>query len=144
MTVQRILDVKLGSAAHITADATIAELLRSPEFQREAVMIVSSDGNAIEGIVSHRDILRGLKDIGPALLNERVGTLMTTKVLTCAPDDRVAGVMALMMSRHVHHLPVVKAGKLVGMVGTDDLLRLRLDEVQAEAEAMRSYITGGT
>lgn len=142
MTVQRILNVKSGGVAHTDPGVTIAELLRSPDFEREGAIVVSGDGTAIEGIISNRDILRGLKGIGLTLLNERVRTLMTTKVLTCAPEDRVAGVMALMLSRHVHHLPVVKAGKLVGLVGTDDLLRLRLDEVQSEAEAMRSYIVG--
>ncbi len=51
--------------------------------------------------------------------------------------------MALMVSRHVRHLPVLKDGEFVGMVSIHDLLQLRLDEVQSEAEAMRNYITGG-
>ena len=61
-----------------------------------------------------------------------------------APDDRAAGIMALMVSRHVRHLPVVTDGKLVGMVSIHDLLQLRLEEVRSEAEAMQKYITGST
>jgi CBS domain-containing protein len=67
---------------------------------------------------------------------------MTAKVLTCVPTDRVTGIMALMISRQVRHLPVVSDGKLVGMVSVGDLLQLRLEEVLAEAEAMQKYIGG--
>lgn len=68
--------------------------------------------------------------------------LMTARVLTCVPTDRVAGIMALMASRHVRHLPVLADGKLVGMVSVGDLLQLRLEEVLAEADAMQKYIGG--
>ena len=80
--------------------------------------------------------------MGTDLLSKRVRDLMTAKVITCVSDDRAAGIMALMVSRHVRHLPIVKDGKLVGMVSIRDLLQLRLDEVQSEAEAMRNYIAG--
>lgn len=80
--------------------------------------------------------------MGPALLSKPVRDLMTAKVLTCIPTDRVAGIMALMVSRHVRHLPVVADGKLVGMVSVSDLLQLRLAEVLAEADAMQKYIGG--
>ena len=107
------------------------------------VSVKSSDGSTLEGIISERDIVRGLQSIGPHLLNKPVRDLMTAKVLTCTPEDRAAGIMAIMVSRHVRHLPVLKEDKLVGMVSIHDLLQLRLDEVQSEAEAMRNYITGG-
>jgi hypothetical protein len=68
---------------------------------------------------------------------------MTAKVLTCVPTDRAAGIMALMVSRHVQQLPVVTDGKLVGMVSVRDLLQLRLEEVLAEADAMQKYIGVG-
>jgi CBS domain-containing protein len=105
---------------------------------------VSSDGRTIEGIVSERDIVRGLARMGPDLLSRPVRDLMTAKVLTCVRTDRVAGIMALMTSRQVRHLPVVSDGKLVGMVSVGDLLQLRLEEVLAEAEAMQKYIGGST
>ena len=105
-------------------------------------MVVSSDGRMVEGIISERDIVRGLARMSPDLLSRPVRDLMTSKVLTCVPDDRAAGIMALMVSRHVRHLPVVTDGKLVGMVSVHDLLHLRLEEVLSEAEAMRKYIDG--
>ncbi len=143
MTVQRILNAQQNRATtHIAPDAAITQVLQSPEFEDTGALVVSSDGRMVEGIISERDIVRGLRRIGPDLLSRPVRDLMTAKVLTCVPDDRVAGIMALMVSRHVRHLPVVTDGKLVGMVSIHDLLQLRLEEVQSEAEAMRKYITG--
>lgn len=143
MTVQRILDKRPACGiSYIAPDATIAEILQSPGFDGTGALVVSSGGRTIEGIVSERDIVVGLGRMGPAVLNTAVRNLMAVKVLTCVPTDRVAGIMALMITRHVQHLPVVTNGKLVGMVGVRDLLQLRLEEVLAEADAMEKYIAG--
>ena len=143
MTVQRILNTQpRSSTSCVPPDATIAQILQSPGFEATGALVVSSDGRTIEGIVSERDIVRGLARMGPALLSKQVRDLMTTNVLTCVPTDRVAGIMALMVSRHVRHLPVVTDGKLVGMVTVHDVLHLRLEEALSEAEAMRKYIAG--
>ena len=145
MTVQRILNAQpKRSTTHIAPDAAIAQLLQFPEFEDTGALVVSSDGSTVEGIISERDIVRGLRTIGSDLLSKPVRDLMTAKVFTCAPDDRAAGVMALMVARHVRHLPVVMDGKLAGMVSIHDLLQLRLEEVRSEAEAMRKYMTGST
>ncbi len=74
--------------------------------------------------------------------DKRVSDLMTRNVITCVAEDRYAGIMAVMVSRHLRHIPVVKDGKFISMVSVRDLLKLRLDEVQSEADAMRSYIAG--
>ncbi len=143
MTVQRILDAQpKRTTSYIAPDAAIAQVLQSPEFERTGVLVVSGDGGMVEGIISERDIVRGLRTIGPDLLSKPVRDLMTVKVLTCTPDDRAVGVVALMVARHVRHLPVVADGKLVGMVSVHDLLHLRLEEIRSEAEAMQKYITG--
>lgn len=143
MTVQRIVSVQQNrTVAHITPDAPVGEVLQSPAFADTGALVVSSDGRTVEGIISERDIVRGLGRIGPDLLSKPVRDLMTTEVITCALDDRAAGIMAIMVSRHIRHLPVVTDGKLVGMVSIQDLLKLRLEEVQSEADAMRKYITG--
>ena len=143
MTVQRVLNMQpTCSTSCVPPDATIAEALQSPGFEDASALVVSSDGSTVEGIISERDIVRGLARMGPALLSRPVQDLMTAKVLTCVPTDRVAGIMALMISRQVRHLPVVTDGKLIGMVTISDLLQLRLEEVLGEAEAMQKYIGG--
>lgn len=143
MTVQRILDMKHHRAATcIAPDAAISQVLQVFEFEHIGALVVSRDGRMVEGLISERDIVCALRTTGPELLSKPVRDLMTTKVVTCAPGDRAAGIMALMVSRHVRHVPVVTDGILVGMVSVHDLLQLRLEEVQSEADAMRSYICG--
>jgi len=143
VTVQRLLSAQpKRTATCIAPDATIAQLLQFPEFEDTGALVVSSDGRVVEGIISERDIVRGLRTIGPDLLSRTVRDLMTAKVLTCSPDDRAVGVVALMVSRHVRHLPVVADGILVGLVSVHDLLHLRLEEIRSEAEAMQKYISG--
>ena len=144
LTVQRILDSQQGDEPeHISPDAEIADVLNSLAFKDVGALIVSGDGIKVNGIISERDIVRGLQSIGPELLKRRVGDLMTKKVITCVPEDRAAGIMAVMVSRHLRHVPVPKDGRFVSMVSIRDLLQLRLDEVRSEADAMRSYIAGG-
>ena len=146
MTVQRILDIseKALRIAHIAPDATVAQVLDSPEFQEVGAVVVSSDGRTIEGIISEHDIVLGLRRIGSDLSSTPVRELMTAIVVTCAPHDSAAGIIALMVSRHIRHVPVVTEGKLVGMVSVHDVLNLRIKEGQAEAQAMQNYIQGNT
>lgn len=143
MTVQRILNAKNGgSAVSISPDAGIDAALEQLAAENVGALVVSSDGRKVEGIVSERDIVRALHKDGPELLRKQVRDVMTENVITCVAEDRAAGIMALMVSKHMRHIPVVKDGELVTMVSIRDLLQLRLDEVRSEADAMRSYITG--
>ena len=145
MTVQRILDSQQTvERAYISPDAKVRDVLSSLAFRNVGALVVSTDGDTVEGLVSERDIVRGLQKIGAGLLDQPVRELMTEKVVTCVATDRAAGIMAVMVSRHLRHVPVVEDGKFVGMISIRDLLQLRLTEVQSEADAMRSYISGGT
>ena len=140
MTVQRILNSQGGgSAASIVPDAGINDLLAS---ENVGALVVSSDGKSVEGIISERDIVRALRSVGSDLLGKRVRDVMTEDVVTCVAEDRAAGIMAVMVSKHLRHIPVVRSGELVSMVSIRDLLQLRLEEVKSEADAMRGYITG--
>lgn len=144
MTVQSILNTQAQSnTSYIVPSATIADALNSPGFQHAGAVVVSTDGVTIQGILSERDIVRGLKTAGIELLYQPVQDLMTVNVLTCEPGDSAAGIMALMASKHLRHVPVVLEGKLIGMVSVRDLLQLRLQEILAEAQAMEKYIGGG-
>jgi CBS domain-containing protein len=144
MTVQRILNSQQdsGPPAWIAPDAEISAALDTLAAKNVGALVVSSDGRNVEGIVSERDIVRALRRIGNELLDKRVRDIMTSDVVTCVAEDRAAGIMAVMVSKHLRHIPVVKDGSLVSMVSIRDLLQLRLDEVRSEADAMRSYITG--
>ena len=143
MTVQRILDTQQSvQRTHISPDAKIREVLNSLAFRNVGAIVVSSDGDTVEGIISERDIVRGLQKAEAGLLDKPVRELMTEEVVTCVATDRAAGIMAMMVSKHLRHVPVVEGGRFVNMISIRDLLQLRLTEVQSEADAMRSYIAG--
>ena len=145
MTVQRILDTQEGvQRAHIAPDAKIRDVLNSLAFRNVGALVVSTDGDTVEGIISERDIVRGLQSAGTDLLDKPVREVMTEKVITCIATDRAAGIMAVMVSKHLRHIPVLEDGKFVSMISIRDLLQLRLTEVQSEADAMRNYIAGGS
>ena len=144
MTVQRIIDSQESvQRTHISPDAKIRDVLNSLAFRNVGALVVSTDGDTVEGIISERDIVRGLQKSDTDLLDKPVRELMTGEVITCVPTDRAAGIMAVMVSKHLRHVPVLVDGKFVNMISIRDLLQLRLNEVQSEADAMRSYIAGG-
>ncbi len=144
MTVQRIIDSQESvERTHVLPDAKIRDVLNSLAFRNVGAVVVSSDGETVEGIISERDIVRGLQKADAGLLDKPVKELMTEKVVTCVATDRAAGIMAVMVNKHLRHLPVVEGGKFVNMISIRDLLQLRLNEVQSEADAMRSYIANG-
>ncbi len=135
MTVQRILNSKGTAVPTILPDATIVDVIARLEEEDSGALVISSDGKAIEGIISERDVVRGLRKFGTDAMAKKVTELMTEKVITCNDNDRVAGVMAMMDDKKIRHLPVVIHGNLAGMISIRDIIKLRLDEVQAEAEA---------
>ena len=105
-----------------------------------ALVVVSEGGDRILGIVSERDLVRGLVEHGEHLLALPVSRVMTTSVLTCAPDDRVTAVMARMTRHRVRHLPVVEGNKLVGLVSIGDVVKHRIDELELEANTLRETL----
>ena len=104
-------------------------------------LVVTGDEVQLLGIISERDIVHGLVERGRDLLDARVGDLMTVDVLTCAPEDRITKLMARMTERRIRHLPVVDDGALCGIVSIGDVVKNRLDEIAAEASALREYVT---
>lgn len=143
MTVQTLLDAqKNPEKAFVTPDAKVREVLATLALNNVGALIVSPDGEQVAGIVSERDIVRGLQKVGDELLEKPVSGLMTKKVVTCVATDPTARITAIMVSKHMRHMPVVKDGKFVSMLSIRDILQLRLTEVQSEADAMRSYIAG--
>lgn len=137
MKVSDILKTKGSAVKTIEANATMRALAHS--FRKESVgaMLVLDSKGSLEGIISERDLARGIDEFGMDLPQMRVSNLMTRSVVTCAPDDRVAAVANVMTQRRIRHLPVVVEGKVVGLISIGDVLKHRLDEVQLEASVLR-------
>ena len=100
------------------------------------------DDREVVGIMSERDVIYCLRRDGAAILDWTVAKVMTSSVVTVSPDTSMLGALALMTERRIRHLPVVEGGKMVGFISIGDLVKARLDRVEAEAAAMRDYIQG--
>ncbi len=107
-----------------------------------SVLVLAGNGEIL-GILSERDLLHGLANDAGAVLHRRVRDLMTTGVATCQPDDTLHSVMERMTHGRFRHLPVVEGGKLLGIVSIGDVVKNRLAEQAAEAEALKNYIATG-
>ena len=140
MNVETILRNKGNWIATIRPDATIADAVNMLHRERIGAIVVSEDGNSVDGILSERDIVIALAEQAADLLSLTVGRIMTRDVVTCEPGDTVGELMAEMTNRRVRHLPVVADGRLCGIVSIGDLVKNRLDEVEFEAQSLRSFI----
>lgn len=142
MTVERIMKMKGSYVPTAAPEALISDVLESLEIEDTGALVVTADGEHIDGIISRQDIVRGLRQFGAALLRKCVREIMSPNQRTCEATDRVAGIMAVMDERNLVNIPVVEGDRLAGIVNIRDIVKLRLDEVQSEADAMRSYIGG--
>jgi len=98
------------------------------------------DTGGIIGIFSERDVIYCLAKGGEAVLNQPVSAVMTAPAITVSPDTDVLAALALMTRRRIRHLPVAEAGRTIAFISIGDLVKFRIERIEAEAEAMRSYI----
>lgn len=124
-----------------TSEATLAQLSERMREAQIGAMIVCDDGKNVVGIISERDLAYGLAEHRENLHALPVAALMTTKVITCGPDDQMADVAQTMAERRIRHLPVVDGTKLIGIVSMRDVMAHRLAGVQRAAEMMGRAIS---
>lgn len=142
MRVAEILERKGNKTVTIRQTDSVSravEILREHGF---GALVISSDGAAIEGIISERDVVRalGLRD---DLLDLPVSEIMTKKVYTCSPGDRLDGLMSMMTERRIRHLPVEVDGVLSGLISIGDVVKYRVIELEDETQVMQDYIHHG-
>ena len=141
MNVDGILRAKGAAVVTIKPDATVGDLVRGLRDARIGAMVVSGDGSSVLGIISERDVVRGLAERGTRILEVPVADLMTRDVISCTPRDTVKQVMAEMTRRRIRHLPVVADGVLCGIVSIGDVVKNRLEEMETETNVLReAYI----
>ena len=104
-----------------------------------ALLVEDSSGD-ITGILSERDIVGAMGTHGADLHDVPVSQLMTVNLIRCNPANSINEAMAMMTDRHIRHLPIFEGDDLVGFISLGDLVKCRISEVQAEADAMRQYI----
>ena len=98
------------------------------------------EGDRIVGIFSERDVIYGLAAHGPVMMEKAVGDVMTSPAITVTADTPILSALSLMSRRRIRHLPVADGDRLVGFVSIGDLVKYRIEHMEAEASAMRDYI----
>lgn len=117
----------------------VAALLHS---RRVGAMVVV-DGDAVVGIVSERDIVRMVAEEGSGGLARPIHVCMTRDVVFATPAETVDSLLGRMTDRRIRHLPVMRDGRLVGIISIGDLVKHKIEEVEAEADGLKAYITAG-
>ena len=140
MQISAVLKSKGSSVATITRDATVASAVAEMARLNVGALVVSSDGAAVEGIISERDVTRALGSFGGELLEKPVSAIMTSEVRTVSPDDEVESVAIMMTEHRLRHFPVLKDGALAGIVSIGDVVKSRIEELEQDREALYRYI----
>jgi CBS domain-containing protein len=140
MTVRAILDVKGREVVTIAADKTLNEAAALLAEKRIGAVVVLSGDERISGILSERDIVRAVAEEGAAALDKPVSSVMTARVKVCRENHTVNEVMQIMTQGRFRHLPVEKDGRLAGIISIGDVVKRRIEEVEREAEEIRTYI----
>ena len=143
MLVSQILKTKGDAVVSIDPDETVSAAATLMARHNVGAVLVCSDAGEVRGILSERDLARGLANQGRAVCDAKIGALMTADVITCAPSDTSDSLMEMMTHRRIRHVPVVNDGKLVGMISIGDVVKARLGELQSQAAELQAYIATG-
>ena len=139
----RISDILTSKPSHevvtIGPDASVRELLGLLAEYNVGAVVVSADGQAVDGIVSERDVVRRLHD-DESVLDGSVSAIMTSDVRTCEPDTSVDDLRVVMTERRIRHVPVVTDGRLTGIISIGDVVKSSIDQLQFERDQLDSYV----
>lgn len=139
MTIGRLIESRAGTTITCEADASVREGVALLAEKRIGAMPVMEKGKIV-GVFSERDVIYQLQAQGPAMLDRKLRDVMTSPAVTVEPDTTVLSALSLMTRRRIRHLPVVQDGAMVGLVSIGDLVKSRIEHIESEAEALRTYI----
>ena len=139
MTIATILQSRTGAVFTASADELVEQVTARLAEQRIGALPVV-DGQRVIGIFSERDFIYGLASHGSAMLQKKVSEVMTAPAITVTADTPVLSALSLMSRRRIRHLPVVDDDRISGFVSIGDLVKYRIEKIEAEASAMRDYI----
>lgn len=140
MTIARLIAGQSGEVWTVHADESVADAVEILATRRIGALPVRDATEDVVGIFSERDVLYSLRRHGAAVLAMKVRDVMTSPVVTVTPDTSVMEALALMTKRRFRHLPVVDGNRMVSFISIGDLVKFRIDRIEAEADAMRAYI----
>jgi CBS domain-containing protein len=116
----RIISIRLRESVAAAARMMVTENIGA----LVVTDVVLTEGSTVVGMLSERDIVRALVTSGPDIMKMRVESLMTKKLISCAPDDDLADVMEKMDRYGIRHLPVLEEHTLVGVLSVRDVIHV--------------------
>lgn len=140
MTIAAILSGRDGDVWTAQTQESVGEVVTRLAENRIGALPVVENG-AVVGIFSERDIVYGVARHGSAFLAKTVGETMTSPAITVTQDTAILSALSMMTKRRIRHLPVVENDRLTGFVSIGDLVKYRIEKIEAEAAAMRDYIS---
>ena len=141
MKVAEILRQKGAEVITVRPNESIETFSHRLRMAHIGAMVVLDEAGHMKGVISERDVVHGIAEHGARCLSMTVADLMTTRVVTCTPEDNIGRIARLMTENRIRHLPVVEGGKLSGMVSVGDVVKNRLDEMSMEANVLRDIAT---
>jgi CBS domain-containing protein len=141
MTIARLIEGRSSPVISIDLGAAVREAVALLASKRIGALPVLQDG-AVAGIFSERDAVYRLAEAGAAMLDGPVSAVMTAPAITIEPQTEVLTALSLMTRRRVRHLPVMQDGRMIDFISIGDLVKYRMDRIESEAQAMRTYIQG--
>jgi CBS domain-containing protein len=137
MYVESLLKNRPRDVIRISNKAVVGEAVALLVEENVGALLVHDAHDKIVGILSERDVIQGVFKWGIQALNQSVTEFMTVKIVTCAPQDTVKDLMAVMVDRGFRHLPIIENDKVFGMISMRDLVRERISEMELEANVLR-------
>lgn len=139
MTIARLIQGRSVEMIRCTGHTPVREAVALLADRRIGAMPVF-DGDTLCGIFSERDVINQLRELGPTMLDRTVSELMTAPAITVSPETSALDALALMTRRRFRHLPVVQDNRVIDFISIGDLVKYRIEHIQSEAEAMRTFI----
>jgi CBS domain-containing protein len=137
-----VLERKGRDVATIGPSATVADAARRLTERTIGALVVTEDERTVLGVISERDIVRRIARDGEAALASSIHSVMSSDVTTCTPGSPVDELYRVLTQQRIRHVPVVEAGRLVGIVSIGDLVKWRMDELAEESHHLQSYVQG--
>lgn len=137
MKVESILKSKGREVHTVSSELAMVLAIHELSTRRIGALVVSEDGRAVEGLLTEREVVRGLAKHGAVLLDLRVRDVMARNVPLCSSQDTIRDAMAEMTRSRNRHLPVVDQGSLCGLISIGDVVKHRLEELELEALVLR-------
>ncbi|MEN6450099.1 MAG: CBS domain-containing protein [Thermoguttaceae bacterium] len=146
MTLEDILSVKGRTVHSISGEATLQDVVaRLMEHRIGSLVVVETDASGhdeLVGIITDRDILYATMAGKPPLSDVKVAAVMSTGLVTAAPEDEVEDAMGVMTDRRIRHLPVLREGRLAGIISIGDVVKAQHDRLALENRCLKDYIAG--